>query len=197
MSIVKKEEKTELFLTSQSLTDREIDEYVAVIRRAYLFHEWLRKKRKPIDVKGIESEVESEVSTLRKAEAILRKQARAAPPEDEMFPGLLGAQSLEKLADGNRDAADAHASLLPPDTRGHPQPYVGYMAHSLSRFFEEKGVGPRWALVGDLLANNFPEIGPPSSPENYERWAFGLANRFRRLRDNDLSRYTKLVLTGP
>jgi hypothetical protein len=191
VSIVKKEQNTELFLTSQPL-DREIDEYVAVLRRCYLHHKWLWKKRKPIDSKKIELEING----LRETEAFLRKQARVALPEDEMPEGYLGARSLEKMADGVRDVANNHALLLPPDTRGDPQPYFGYMAHCLSNFFEEKGVGPNWAVVGDLLAKHFLEMKPPSSPENYERWAFGLAKRFKWLRDNDLSRYQRLFIIG-
>jgi len=103
------------------------------------------------------------------------------------------ADDVRAVAD---DLSDTLSFLLPPDTRGNPQPYFGYMAHCLSNFFEEKGSGPSWALVGDLLARHFPKIDAPSNPENYERWVFGLAKRFRWLRDNDLSRYQRLFLIG-
>jgi hypothetical protein len=117
VSIVTKEEKTGPFLTSQPLEDREIDESVAVLRRGYLEHKRVWGARKPIDSKKIESEI----STLKKAEAIIRKKGRPVLAPEDMTPlknlsqGLIEevekASSFQRLADDVRAVADDLSEL--------------------------------------------------------------------------------------
>jgi len=154
-------------------------------RRVYLTVDqwkWFYKVRsRERELRGNRNKLKKEVNTIQAADRILKTLiGPLSTPEG------ISAQFLSCLAKGELQKIANWLSWW-PTTHGRPAELaLARCAEALARIFKIHLGKPSWERVGEIMAENFPEAGPPLKGD-LRLWALNLVRRNRN-RDEQLSK---------
>jgi len=154
-------------------------------RRVYLTVEnwkWFYKAAsRDRELRGNRKKLKREVNTIQAADRILKSligSLSAAEGISGEFLSFLAKGELLKIA---------HWLSWWPTTYGRPAELaLARCAEALATVFKRHAGKKNWQRVGEIMAENFPEAGPPLKGD-LRLWALNLVRRHRK-RDEQLSK---------
>lgn len=154
-------------------------------RRVYLTVDkwkWLYKvQSRDRELRGNRNKLKKEVNTIQAADRILKTLIGPLSTAEGISP-----QFLSCLAKGELQKIANWLSFW-QTTRGRPAELaLARCAEGLARVFNRHAGRPSWERVGEIMAKEFPEAGPPLKGD-LRLWALNLVRRHRQ-RDEQFSK---------